>query len=485
MAKSADVLFIYTNINPYHLNVYNFGIGYLSSVLKNNGFYPKLVIVKSKRDYKKVIKTVLEYKPKIVGFSAVSSQFPFVSELAKMIKKVHKCIAVCGGVHPTIFPECLFSAPDLDGIFIGESEFSFLDFVSEITKGNQYKNIDNFCYVEKGKLIKNRLRPRIQNLEKLPFPDRDLYNYQSIIDENDGMVTLNTNRGCPFNCTYCCNHAIARVYGKKQNTIRYNSIENVLAEIDMLKAKYKFEWIWFIDDIFILNKKWLGEFLPEYKKRFNIPFRCHIRPDICTRDILFELREAGCYEILLGVESANDYIRNVVMQRNITKAQLENTFKWAREIGLKTASINIIGVPDETEETIWETINFNKRINPTTVAVNIFNPYDGTKLGDSCRERGLIKKTNPHSFFERRQPKLLLPNISDTKLRNFHNKFQYLVYKDIYALKAKIALWNGRYERLKSRFGNNILIGFLFKKFFKKFRKIVKSIAKKLLLIIR
>ena len=78
---------------------------------------------------------------------------------------------------------------------------------------------------------------------------------------------------------------------------------------------------------------------------------CHIRPDICTRDIMFKLKEAGCYKIFLAVESANDYIRNVVMKRNISKLHLENTFKWAKEASLETLSVNIIGVPGETEKT--------------------------------------------------------------------------------------------------------------------------------------
>lgn len=477
MIKAVDVLFIFTDINGYYPETYNFGIGYLSSVLKENGFSTSLLIVRSKEDYKNVLNTVLELKPKIVGFTSVSSQFVFVSDLAKMIKEIHKCTIVCGGVHVTIFPECLSSVPFFDGFFIGESEFSFLEFVSAAVRGGDYKGTDNFCYMEGGRIVKNRLRERIKEIDRLPFSDRDIFNYQSIIDESDGMAQVLTNRGCPFSCTYCSNHAIARVYGEGRNITRYHSVKYALTEIDMLKSKFKFKTLWFIDDLFILNKPWLNDFLSEYKKRFSIPFMCQLRPDVCTREVVFRLKEAGCYKVFLSIESANDYIRNTVMKRNITKSQLENAFMWAKEAELEILSANIIGVPGETEESIMETINFNRKMNPTIAGINIFSPYEGTELGDYCREKGLIREIDSHSFFDRRQTKLMLPTISRSKLKRFHDNFQYLVYKDIDVQKTKQALlkiWSTRYAGLEELF--------LFGPVFKKLRKTVKALGRRMLL---
>lgn len=481
MHSKRDVLFIYTNINAFHSDTYSFGIAYLSSVLKNNGFSTMLEIVKSKDDYERVLRTVLEYRPKVVGFTSVSSQFVFVFDLAKKIRDIYECVIVCGGVHPTIFPDCIFSAPSFDGFFIGESEFSFLDFVSKVVKKDNYKDVDNFYYLCGSKLIKNRLKPRINSLAELPFPDRDIYNYQSMIDEDNGVARIMTSRGCPFNCTYCSNHAIARAYENNKNIIRYNTVEKSMAEIEMLKSKYKFDKLWFMDDLFILNREWLDVFLHEYKKRFDIPFMCQIRPNVCTRDAIFKLKEAGCYKIFLAVESANDYIRNVVMKRNITKTQLENTFKWAKEAGIETLSVNIIGVPGETEATIMETIDFNRRMNPTIAGVNIYSPYEGTELGDYCRKEGLIRDTNLHRFFDRRQSRLVLPTISSSKLMRLYDRFQYLVYKDVDLEKSRqflLEMWVKRYIKLE----NNILYGFLFK-FIRKIKiaRLARFIYKKML----
>jgi radical SAM superfamily enzyme YgiQ (UPF0313 family) len=460
--KTVDVLFIYTNINGYHLDTYSFGIGYLSSVLKKHGFTTRLEVVRNKKGYKDALKAVLESRPLIIGFTSVSSQFVFVSDLAKMVRRIYKGIVLCGGVHPTIFPNALVSVPQFDGFFIGESEFSFLDFASKVKKNEDVKDVDNFCYVANGKILKNKLRPQVKNLEELPFSDRDIYDYQSIIDANEGVATIMTGRGCPFCCTYCSNHAIARIYGKANNAIRHNSVDNSLREVDMLRTKYKFSRLWFIDDLFVLNKAWLDEFLYKYKQRLNIPFMCHIRPNVCTRDMMFKLKEAGCFRIFLAVESANDYIRNTVMKRNISKEEMENTFKWAKEAGIETLSVNIIGVPGETKETVMETINFNKKMNPSLVGVNIYSPYEGTELGDYCRKNGLIRKINLHSFLDRRESRLKLNTIGRSELAGLYDKFQYLVYKDVDQKKATFFLAEFRKRRYR-RLENKPCFNFLFK----------------------
>lgn len=462
MNAEVDVLFVHTNINAFHFNTYHFGIGYLSSMLKKNGYKTMLRVIETPQDKEKLEEDVIRHKPKIIGFSSVSSQFVFIKGLAARLKEIHDGLIVCGGVHPTVFPECLLTAAALDGIFIGESEHAFLEFVSAVSKKRDYKQTDNFCYKKDGKLIKNRLKPRVKNLEELPYPDRQIYDYQSIIDKNEGVANIMTNRGCPFNCAYCSNHAIAKAYGEERNTTRYNSVDNVFAEIRDLRLKYKFSRLWFEDDLFILNKKWLDEFILRYKKEVKLPFMCHIRPDVCTRDILFQLKDAGCYRIFLAVESANDHIRNVVMRRNISKLQLKNTFKWAKEAGIETLSVNIIGIPGETKETILETINFNREMNPTIVGINLYSPYEGTALGDYCRDNNLISSFKPESFLDRRESRLALPTISHASLMKLYNNFHYLVYKGVDPVKERhylFEMWGRRYRKLEK----TPMVGRLFK----------------------
>lgn len=431
-----NVILVYPNIHGYHSDVYNFGLAYIASVLKANGHTVKLEVIESKKDYRKLLRSMQLYRPGVVGFTSVSSQFPYVKEMASLIKAQHNCVVVCGGIHPTIFPECLIESSDLDGLFVGESEFSFLEFVNKVMRGEDYKDNDNFCYRKNGALVKNRLKQRTADLDEFGFPDRQVYDYQKVIDRQQGMVSIMCMRGCPFQCSYCSNHAIAKVYGQERNMIRYRSVDNCIAEIREISNNYSFKTIWFIDDLFIMNKGWLSEFLNRYKSEFNFPFMCNLRLDLCTKEIVAILKGAGCYKVLVAVESANDRIRREVMNRTMSKEAMRNSVSWLKEAGIQVLVSNIIGVPGETEDTIRETIEFNKALNPTIAAVNIFFPYNGTVLGDYCRKNNLVKSAK-RDICERQESILNLKTVSARRLKYYYNNFSYLVFKDIDRQKAK------------------------------------------------
>jgi radical SAM superfamily enzyme YgiQ (UPF0313 family) len=191
--------------------------------------------------------------------------------------------------------------------------------------------------------------------------------------------------------------------------------------------------------------------------------------------MLLKLKDAGCYKIFVAIESTNDYIRNAVMKRNITKQQIEDTFAWAKEAGLETLSSNIIGVPGETEETVLEAIDFNRRMNPTAIGVNIFSPYEGTVLGDYCHEKGFVRKVDARLFSDRKQSRLLLPTIKNDILMRLYDSFNYLVYKETNPARARQILINRYFKKLENVF----LLGALFRRLKK--TRTVKVIREKIL----
>lgn len=124
------VLFVYTNINGTHEETYSFGLASIVSYVKKMGYVAQVAIIKTKEDYQSYYRNFLEFNPGVVAFTSVSSQFGYVKEIANEIKRLDpSAITVCGGVHSTIFPECLLESPSLDGIFVGESELSFGEFL--------------------------------------------------------------------------------------------------------------------------------------------------------------------------------------------------------------------------------------------------------------------------------------------------------------------------------------------------------------------
>jgi radical SAM superfamily enzyme YgiQ (UPF0313 family) len=213
-----DILFIYTNINGTHEETYAIGLASIVAISKKEGHNVKVIIVKNREDYSKIFKEISIFNPRIVAFTAVSSQFNFVIEISEVVKKVKSdIITVCGGVHPTIFPECVLDAPYLDGIFRGESEYSFVEFLQKVDQNKSFKDTDNFCYTDNGSVLCNPLKPFIEDLDSLPFPDKTSYPYIETVSQY-GIAPFLFSRGCPFSCSYCSNHAIAKAYNRDHNT---------------------------------------------------------------------------------------------------------------------------------------------------------------------------------------------------------------------------------------------------------------------------
>lgn len=417
-----NVLFIYPNINGFHEDTYSFGLASIVSVTKMSGHNVKVIIVKKKHDYLKIVECVKVFKPNIVGFSSVSSQFNFIREMAEEIKKISSnIIVVCGGVHPTINPECVMESKFLDGVFVGESEDSFTEFLEKVNNDESYKTIDNFAYAQNGKLIVNKLKPLITNLDRVPFPDRETYPFEETL-KTVRYAPFLFSRGCPYLCTYCSNHAIAKTYNLPRNHPRYRSAESCICEIEQTISKFRIEKILIADDILGIDKKWRNEFCEKYKKRIGIQFQCLLRVNIIDEDLILMLKDAGCYRISIGIESGNEFVRDKILNRHMSNEQITNAFDLAHKYGLETNAINLIGVPGESDEMIWDTIKLNRKIKPTSSGVNIFHPYKGTKLGDYCFDEKLVDENAYNDFSNERRETIL--NYSE------HHKKKLSYYRD-------------------------------------------------------
>lgn len=424
------ILFILPDVNSFHRLPIHFGIAYISGFLKANGYNNiRFRTVASVDDYRGIVNEAASFKPDIIGFTSVETQFGNVINLSSLIKEAWRCVIVCGGAFTTIFPDCIKDAKQLDGIFIGESEAAFLRFVRAVEKGEDYHNIDNFCFYEEKEesVIKNNLLPKEANLDILGFPDRSIFNFQEVISSYGGAAPFMFNRGCPYNCSFCSNHALAYVYGSLKNLTRMRSVDSCIAEIKEVDSQYKFDVIHVWDDLFITNRKWLYEFLEKYKKTIRKPFMCTTRSNLCNDELFKQLKGGGCYKVHMSLESGNDFIRNVVMKRNISKDTVIKSFDLAHKYGIDVSASSIIGLPFETEEMIHETINLLGSLKIESPGVNIFYPYKGTHLRKVCEEYRMIKTGLKYDIQERRESILNLPHISKERLQYYHDNFEELV----------------------------------------------------------
>ena len=430
-----NVLFVYTNIDGFHFDNYHFGLGSLVSVTKNADHETK-VLVLTEADH------ILEYKdelqafqPDVVGFSSVSSQYVFIKKLAKMTKEFSSdIITVCGGVHPTLSADSLLECDSLDGLFRGESELSFVEFLGRIQSGQDYSGTENFAYVADGQVVSNPMKPLIQDLDILPDPDKDTYPYHASSIVTTGAAPFFFTRGCPFTCTYCFNQHFADLYDRKRNFPRFRSAEKCIQEIERVMEKYHedIRYVFIGDDIFGPNDAWRNEFCSKYKERvlgkYKKRFMILMRVEMCQKvDLPRLLKDSGCFRVFFGVESGDERQRKEVLDRRMSDDPIIRAFDLVRSVGLETLAVNIIGFPEETEDMIKKTVDLNRRLKPTISGVNIFYPYRGTELGDRCFQERLVDLEKFETFSkERRESVLSFPEEHHGMLMHYYQNWSRL-----------------------------------------------------------
>lgn len=421
------VLLVITNIMGFHETPYSFGLNSIMSAILHAGHNVDLLVIKTQNDYALFSEKLKTFAPDIVGFSAVSSQFGFVKDLSTIVKKFNPLITtVCGGVHPTLYPDDLLTAEHIDGFFRGESEISVVAFLNAPNL-EATKKINNYCYISENKLIINPLESLIKNLEVLPYPNKG-DGFQEFISTS-GFAPFFFSRGCPYNCSYCSNHALAKTYGMQTNTPRYRNAMSCIEEIKDAQKKFAFSKIWFLDDTFGLDKKWRNEFLSLYSKEINLPFICLLRANIASEEYIKQLKDARCARIIFGVESGSERIRNEIMKRNLSTDVIIKAFDLCRKYKIETCALNIIGCPDETLEEIQMTIKLNRKIKPSASGINIFYPYKGTVLGDQAFSSNLVDEPRYLNFSnERRGTVLRFSEEHEKKLIKIYQNWDRQVY---------------------------------------------------------
>ena len=412
-----------------------FGISYISSVLKQNGHSTELVIIdrKFKSKNNNAIKYYIEsFNPGLICFTSVHSEFEFITDTAKQIKKLFPDIPfMLGGVHITLNP-----SEELLDIFncicIGEGEYPVLEYVNCLEKNKSANGIPNLWLKESGKVFKNPVRDFIEKLDTLPFPDRDIW--QKWILETHTKLTVLLGRGCPYNCTYCSNHMLRKIARGKY--VRLRSPENILLEIESLYEKFPAINEYFLEvETIGCDMEWLEELCKKLHK-FNdsksgkLKFNTNLRvfPNMDFEAVFQNLMLAGFDSVILGLESGNERIRSEVLNRVYSNETIMEAVEVARKYGIKIGIFNMVGLPGETREDFEDTIMMNRKIQPDWHSTSIFFPYQGTRLYELTKEMNLLpQKLNTRD--ERQKAVLDLPGFSRREIQRSFDSFHYDVYE--------------------------------------------------------
>lgn len=411
------------------------GLAYISAALKENGHHVELFEVQNyPKDMSSLLDKIFQHSPKIIGISANSHQFRYAKLMAEDIKNKFDLPVFIGGVHTTLRPEVIEEIKEFDGICIGEGEWSFLDLVNRLASGENHLNVNNFWFRDGERIIKNNMSPLVEDLDILPYPDRSIFKYFQK-GKKQVVPRFIFSRGCPFECTYCCNHTFKKIYTGLGKYVRWRSVDKALAEIGLVMREYNFTYFKLDDDIFSLNKEWMIEFCEKIAaKKWGLTFECNVRPGTIDEEGLNFLKMAGCEMIKIGIEAGDQDLRKNILNRHFSDKDIIKTFNMAKQFGIKTFSFNMIGVPNETPETVRKTINLNRRIRPDFMQVTAFYPYIGTVLGEKCFERGYIEKDYEDSY--KKKTILRLPTISRRGIEKSVRNFKFNVYWDYNKRKA-------------------------------------------------
>jgi|GEM_PF-896489 len=354
------------------------GLLYLASVAKADGNDVKIIDLDMDEPlFGDLEEIILDYSPDIVGLTGTTPQANNLIKIAKITKSISKTILViAGGPHASALPERLLRESDgnIDIVVIGEGEIT----LSEIIKGYELKNIDGICYFGNGNIIRNKPRMPLEDLDSIPFPDRGLLN----INKYPGLypvketpsVHMIASRGCPFKCKFCSEKV---VFGRKY---RKRSPLNVLGEIKYLINTYGIKEIAFYDDIFTIDKKWVLEFCRYIKEnRLKFSWKILSRVNTVDKELLSNLKSAGCWLIYYGFESGSQKILDSI-GKGTTVEQNINVARLTRQVGIKIYGFFMLGNPGETRETALETIKHAKKIKPDWFQFSITRPDPGSEL---------------------------------------------------------------------------------------------------------
>ena len=372
------ILFIYKNFYIYEFK----GIPQLAAILKKEGHEVRLAL-SEKEDVLKIIK---KWKPDIVGYSITTGFHRYYLNLNKRLKEKVKFYSIFGGPHATYFPE-IINEEGVDAVCIGEGDEAMVDFVNAFgTKRMRY--IKNWLVKDNGKIYKNDVRPLIEDLDKLPFLDRELLYSKDNFLKNNLLKTFIFSRGCFNRCTYCHNASYLEIYKNKGKIFRTRSPESAVSEIELVKKNYPVGIVRFNDDFFGISQDWLREFCKKYKEKINLPFHCAIAVNTATEERIKLLKEAGCVSLQLGLETGVEEMRNKLIKKWFKNEQYIRACKLLNKYGIKVILNNIIGLPGESVDTVLETLRFNIKCKPFYSWCTIYQPYPKTPLAEFAQKKG-------------------------------------------------------------------------------------------------
>ena len=415
------------------------GLLYIATYLKKKGL--KIKIVDSTFSTRDELFSILESR--VTKYLGISTNLMTRSSVIKIIKEANKhgITVILGGPEATNYKEEYLTI-GADYIVNGEGEKTIYELLNALKDELIIDNIKGVSYIKENSVVTNEPRELIKSLDSLPWPDREAINIQNYLNawkntHNESCITMITSRGCPYHCTWC-SHSVYGFSHRRRDPI------DCANELESMVETYNPSYVWYVDDVFTINHKWLYEYAKVLEERnLKVAFETITRADkLVGTKVLDTLKDMGCFRLWIGAESCSQRLLDK-MKRNVTVEQIYNATKEAQKRGITIGIFLMWGYADENIDDIDNTVKEVARINPDIFFTTISYPIKGTEYyknnednievnfqWENGSDREIVIKSRKSDRYYRYADAYLKSFVQGTRLKDTDTKTSNKKFKD-------------------------------------------------------
>lgn len=359
------------------------GMLYLSALLREKGhevnFIDANILNLSKEQ---IINKLEELNPDYVLYNTITDNLQDTISWIREIKKEYGKPVIVGGPHMVIYPKETLSHECIDYGVVGDGWETLPELLDSLQNNNDLTKVKGLVFRKNGEVILTEQRPSTVSLEDVPFPARDLLQnekYDTVLSKARPITIMITALGCPFKCTYCCT----------DTNLRYRSAEHIVEEVEECINKYGIKEIEFYDETFTINKKKMNRFLDLVEdKGLKFYWSVRTRVDCVDKELIDRMAKNGCIRINFGIESGDEDVLQAI-NRKMSVETIRQSVRWCNEAGMMTFGFFMIGLPQDTKESIEKTLRLMLELDLDFMQLNKFTMLPKTKIyEDYIRETG-------------------------------------------------------------------------------------------------
>jgi len=395
----------------------NIGILSLAATLLSNGLTVELLDTDLRcmdNDEIDTYAAAMVLPPRFIGVSSTTLAIKQALDICEIFKaRFPDTITIIGGPHATLLPDEVLISQYVDLVVRREGEFALLEVIQSV---EPLEKISGISFKRDGKTVHNPERLLLKDLDSLPLPAYHLINineYRPSVGccQRLPFMPVLTAKGCTGKCTFCATN----LFGSR---IRFKSSAKVIEELSFLVDNFQIKEIVFYDDVFTASQKRTFEICDLIiANKLDLTWSCLCRADQTPRSLLVRMKEAGCHTISYGVESGNEDILKTI-NKQIDLAKVEEAVFNCKELGINQRLAFMFGNPGETLETMEQTFQFAKKLDPTHALFNITTPYPGSEMYAWAEQNGLFI-TKDWMRFNGMESLITLPTVTKEEVEKY------------------------------------------------------------------